>query len=73
MSFYTYRFQKLLSLKGLLLSTSKDFAEKMQKAGENKLIHMYMFLGSPTATGKRMKGAQKVYQLARKQNQLHHS
>lgn len=35
MSFYTYRFQKLLSLKGLLLSTSKDFAEKMQQAGEN--------------------------------------
>lgn len=36
MSFYTYRFQKLLSLKELLLSTSKDFAEKMQQAGENR-------------------------------------
>lgn len=38
-SFYTYRLQKMLSLQGLLLSTSKDVAEKTQQARENKHLH----------------------------------
>lgn len=72
MSFSTYRLQKMLSLKGLLLSTSKDFTEKMQQAGENKYIYIYMLLGSPPFIGKRMKGTQKIYQLALKQDKLCH-
>lgn len=72
MSFHTYRLQKVLSLKGLLLPTSKDIAEK-NAAGWREQMYIHIYVTRATSSYRKKDAREKDLPATLKQDQLRHS